>query len=295
MPNLRNYVSTETSRFGPKYTVSRIIVDKQDNLLSMEMPANFPTEIQDNNIELHLYSLADNSLVYSTYIKNERGVISIKRLQYEDNTLRSLLFIDLAKIPAISVELPPGRFQATIHFLMNEFGSYDNRVLNVTRISNSRNEVELKLNSRNLELLGKLDEFAQPRIPKDYIFPTLVQIFNQEGADQLSLPMSSAKIDSSSIYQGFASGSGQKLVDYNFDDDSEDGSRPGINTITQNTLDIAYPLAVTAVEEAILKFNSSSFTETEILNIVVSSIDTAYDSILDDEQKNPEKYRFDLI
>lgn len=292
MPNLRNYVSTETSRFGLKYTVSRVIVNKQDNLLSMEMPASFPTEILDNNIELHLYSLADNSLVYSTYIENKNDVISIKRLQYEDNTLRTLLFIDFAKIPAISVELPPGRFQATIHFLMNEFGSYDNRILNVTRISNSRNEVELKLNSRNSNLLRKLDEFAQPSIPKDYISSVLVQIFNQEGAEDLVIPVSPVKIDSSSLYQNFTSGSAERLVIYGFDRDNE--NKPGITTIAQQVLDIAYPIAVEKVQRYISS-GSKTFTPDALEDCVITAIDDAFDVVYEDTQNNPDKYRFKII
>jgi hypothetical protein len=104
--------------------------------------------------------------------------------------------------------------------------------------------------------------------------------------------MSNAKIDSSSIYQNFDSGSGEKLVQYNFDDDV--GEFLGINTITQRTLDIAYPLAVKQIDDAIL-IGSQSFTEVELSNIVVNAIDVAYDEILKDEENNPQQYRFDLL
>ena len=109
----------------------------------------------------------------------------------------------------------------------------------------------------------------------------------------MALPTSPVKIDSSSLYQNFASGSGEKLLQYNFDDD--DGSRIGINTITQNVLDDAYPIALKTVRDMIFLSGSTSFTETELSTYVVDAIDIAYDAALDDEAQNPQNYRFDLI
>ena len=121
----------------------------------------------------------------------------------------------------------------------------------------------------------------------------LIQIFNQSGSDQINLPTSPIKIDSSSLYQNFASGSGEKLVQYNFDDDV--GTRIGINTIMQNVLNDAYPIVLKTVEDMIFLSGSTSFTETELAKYVVDAIDIAYDAALTDEETNPQNYRFDLI
>ena len=298
MPNQENFASNieQLSQQYPRYTVSRVIANKSDDLLDMEVPSDFSENILQNNVELNLYSLSDNSLIFADFIKPVSGSIYTETLQYEDGSLRKLLYIDFVKATQTAVhsqvfELPPGQYSVTLNFFANEIGAYDNRILKVNRISTSRTEVELKLTDVSQQ--NVLEQFAIPRISAEYVRPALLQIFNQTGSDNLTVPMSSAKIDSSSLYQNFASGSGEKLLQYNFDDD--DGSRIGINTIAQNVLNIAYPIALKTVNDMILLSGSTSFTETELSKYVVDSIDIAYDSALDDEKRNPQNYRFDLI
>jgi hypothetical protein len=291
MANQQNYQSNtqELSELYTRYTVSRAIANKKDDLLDMEVPADFSEALIENNVEVNLYSLADNSLIFSDVVKNVSGSIYTETLQYKDNSLRKLLFIDFAKVGQL--DLPAGQYEVTLNFFTDELGSYDQRILKVNRISTSRTEVELKLTDVTQQ--QKLQQFAIPLIPAQFIKPILIQIFNQEGADDLVLPTSPIKIDSSSLYPNFASGSGEKLIQYNFDDD--DGSRIGINTITQNVLDDAYPIALKTVEDMIFLSGSTSFTETELSQYVVDAIDIAYDAALDDEAQNPQNYRFDLI
>jgi hypothetical protein len=291
MPNTQNFKTDVTSleQRYPKYIVSRVIANKQDDLLDMEVPADFAENLLQNNIEINLYSLADNSLIFSDFIKNSQA-IRIETLQYTDGTApRRLLYIDFAQIEELT--LPSGQYSATLNFFADEVGSYDRRVLKVSRISTSRTEVELKLIDKTKQSV--LNQFAIPRIPIEYIEPVLIQIFNQEGANEAFAPTSPVKIDSSSLYQNFNSGSGQLLIEYGFDVD--DGERPGINTITQNVLDVAYPIAKETIDKLVLISGSTSFTETQLSKCVVDAIDIAYDTILDDEVKSPSKYRFDLI
>jgi len=288
MPNIKNFQSDITSFYGTKFTVSRIIENRNDSLLDMEVPADFAEKLLENNIEINLYSLADNSLLYSDVIKNSNKAIYVETLQYEDGTFRKLLFIDFAKVTALSV--PPGRYSVTLNFFADEIGNYETRPLKVTRVSTARTEIELKLT--DVELQDELNTFAIPRINSEYIRPILKQIFNQEGAGDLILPVSPAKIDSSSLYRNFASGSGDKLLQYNFDDDV--GEFVGINTIAQKVLNEAYPIALTKIENKMLS-GSTTFTETELTFDIVSAIDEVYDSALKDEEDNPQRYRFDLI
>jgi hypothetical protein len=291
MANQTNYQSNiqELSNSYTRYLVSRTIANTKDDLLDMEVPADFSEALLQNTVEVNLYSLADNSLIFSDVVKNVSGSIYVETLQYEDNSSRKLLYIDFAKVEGL--QLPSGQYGVTLNFFADEIGSYNDRILKVNRISTSRTEVELKLT--DLTQQQNLQQFAIPKIPVEFVRPILIQIFNQEGADNLRLPTSPVKIDSSSLYQNFSSGSGQKLVQYNFDDD--DGSRIGINTIMQNVLDDAYPIALKTVEDMIFVSGSTSFTETELSKYVVDAIDIAYDSALADEAANPQNYRFDLI
>jgi hypothetical protein len=291
MANQLNYQSNtqQLSELYTRYSVSRVIANKNDDLLDMEVPADFSEALLENNVEVNLYSLADNSLIFSDIVKNVSGSIYTETLQYKDNSLRKLLYIDFAKVQ--NLNLPSGQYAVSLNFFADELGSYDDRILKVNRISTSRTEVELKLTDVTQQ--KRLEQFAIPKIPVEFIKPILIQIFNQEGANDLVLPTSPVKIDSSSLYQNFASGSGEKLLQYNFDDD--DGSRIGINTITQNVLDDAYPIALKTVADMIFLSGSTSFTETELSTYVVDAIDIAYDAALDDEAQNPQNYRFDLI
>lgn len=291
MAEQQNYQSNlqELSDSYTRYTVSRIIANKKDDLLDMEVSADFSEALLQNNIEVNLYSIADNSLIFSDVIRNVSGSIFTETLQYNDNSLRKLLYIDFAKVTDLN--LPSGQYSVTLNFFADELGASDDRILKVSRISTSRTEVELKLT--DISQQSKLEQFATPAIPAEFIRPILQQIFNQSGSSQIELPTSPIKIDSSSLYQNFTSGSGEKLLQYNFDDD--DGSRIGINTIMQNVLDDAYPIALQTVEDMILLSGSTHFTETELSEYVVNAIDIAYDAALDDEAQNPQNYRFDLI
>lgn len=295
MPNTQNYKSDTTilSELYVKYTVSRAIANKQDDLLEVEVPADFSEKLLKNNIEVNLYSLADNSLIFSDVIKNTEdttGAFYTETLQYGDDTLRKLIYIDFAKVIP-NLALPSGQYSVTINFFSDELGSYDNRILKVNKISTSRTEVELKLTDASQQ--KALEAVGIPRIPANDVHPILIQIFNQEKANDLKLPTSPIKIDSSSLYQNFASGSGEKLVQYGFDVD--DGSRIGINSIMQNVLNEAYPIAAQTATDMILISGSTSFTETELSDIVINAIDLAYESALKDETINPQNYRFDLI
>jgi hypothetical protein len=291
MANQTNYQSNiqELSNSYTRYLVSRTIANTKNDLLDVQVPADFSDALLENNVEINLYSLADNSLIFSDIVRNISGSIYVETLQYQDNSSRKLLYIDFAKVQGL--QLPSGQYGVTLNFFSDEIGSYNDRVLKVNRISTSRTEVELKLT--DLEQQQKLEDFSTPALPATIIVDVLKQIFNQSGSNEIVLPTSPVKIDSASLYQNFGSGSGEKLVQYGFDVD--DGSRIGINTIAQNVLDEAYPIALKTVNDMITLSGSTRFTETELSQYVVDAIDVAYDTALADEAKNPQNYRFDLI
>ena len=104
MAEQQNYQSNiqELSDSYTKYTVSRIIANKKDDLLDMEVPSDFSEALLQNNVEVNLYSLADNSLIFSDVVRNVSGSIFTETLQYNDNSLRKLLYIDFAKVPNLN-------------------------------------------------------------------------------------------------------------------------------------------------------------------------------------------------
>jgi len=291
MPNTQNFQTdvTQLSDLYNRYNVSRIIANKQDDLLDMEVPVEFSDELLETIVEVNLYSLADNSLIFSDFINNTNGALYTATVQYNDGTERKFLYIDFSKVVP-NLGLPSGRYSITLNFFANEVGTYDNKTLKISKISTSRTEVELKLTDTTQ--LSTLQQFATPRITAEYIELALKQIFNQEIASPVTLPMSSVGITSASLYQNFTSGSGEQLIQYGFDVDN--GSQIGINTITQNVLNSAYPLVMQVINTKIEE-GYTSFTESELVEYVTNAIDEAYDIALDDEVRNPQNYRFDLI
>ena len=293
MANKNNYTTdtTQVPSEYTRYTVSRVIVNKNDDLLSFEAPADFHEHLIENTVELNLYSLEDNSLIFSDVIYGP-DALETRTVQYNDGTTRTLLFIDYTKLDETLLDfIPSGRYSITLNFFADEVGSYNNKILKINKISTSRNEVELKLT--NTSELPTLYQFAIPRISVEYIETALKQIFNQPGAITLTAPMSSIVINSASLYQNFSNGDGERLVQYGFDVDN--GTQLGINTITQNVLNDAYPLAKSVIDTKILASGSTSFTENELIEIVINAINRAYDIAIDDELRNPQNYRFDLI
>lgn len=290
MPNYNNYKTNIPANriLAPRFTVSRIIESDRDALVEMEVPAEIPVTSPDTNVEISLYSLSDNNLITSEVINNSgSGIFTTKTIQYEDGSLKNLLFIDFSKT---NIYLPIGKYSATINIFHNELGSKENDVLKISRISPSRTEVELELTDPTQ--INKLVKFSSAGIGQEYIVPIMKQIFNQSGSQTLAVPASSASINSENIFKNFGSGSAQNLIKYQFDVDNN--SQPGINSISQQVLNIAYPIAIQTVNSHIIN-NSGSFSTSQLTRYVVDAIDIAYDQIINDTKVNPQKYRFNLL
>lgn len=298
MPNTQNFQTnnfSELSELYPKYTVSRILANKQDDLLDMEVPVEFSDALLQNNIEINLYSLADNSLIFSDVIRKSSTATQIfytETLQYDNYSVRKLLYIDFSKIIP-NLEIPSGRYSVTLNFFADEIGSYDNKILKVSRIATSRTEVELKLTDRTQK--QKLLTLAEPRIDTKDIFVVLKQMFNQPLQSNDTGSFSPVKIDSSTLYPNFPNNLGNRILQYNFDDDTPPPKNQiGINTITQNILNVVYPKIVTVTQKGITA-GSGSFTQTELLSNIERELNIAYESVIEDKRNNPQKYRFNFI
>lgn len=289
MPNINNFATDTTSledRYS-RYTVSRIIANKRDTLLVAETPAIFPTDDSIYNVEVHLYSLADSSLVGSFIVPSSTGAITLDTLEYEDGSVRRFVVLDFTKLGE-DIDVPIGQYSITMYFFADEVGSYNDRVLQISKISPSRKEVELMLT--DAEQLDALSNFASPSISAVYAEAALKQILNYEGAELISIPASSASISPDRIYDALSNG--DNLQGYGFDEDLED--KPGINTIAQTVMTQAYPLAKENLHTLIAN-GSTRITKSQLVTIVVEAMNTAYDAILEDTLANPQKYRFELL
>jgi len=92
MANQTNYQSNiqELSNSYTRYLVSRTIANTKDDLLDMEVPADFSEALLQNTVEVNLYSLADNSLIFSDVVKNVSGSIYVETLQQWVNLCRNI-------------------------------------------------------------------------------------------------------------------------------------------------------------------------------------------------------------
>lgn len=295
MANQRNFRTNLrlTAQSFTKYTVSRVVENLADELLEAEFPPSLtqPDNINNIRVEVSAYSLFDNSLAYSTTIRNtaESTPIFTKTFSYVDGTSRTMLYIDFTKISS-PLSLPIGRYQAVFNVFLDAIGSSEDRVLRVKRISLSRKEVELEHTNPTPQNLRTLAEYVEPSFNASVVVTAIQQIFDLVGASALSIPASNVGITTSSVLVKLDSGS--LLETYGFVEDAED--QPGINTITRGILDRAYTFAQATASQDISK-GTSSFSANKLYGYVTESIRRAYDEVILDAQTNPTKYRFNLI
>lgn len=279
MANQENYKSNleSLSQQYIKYSVSRIIADNRDNLLEAEVPASFPQQISNANVEINLYSLADNSLIYSDFISNAiTGAVTVQTLQYSDNTKRNLLFIDFSKLTDLII--PVGQYSVSLNFFENEIGAYDNRSLNISVITPSRTEVELTGNN-----ISELNEFALPSISSTWILAALTQAFNQSGSN-VTIPANNTVLSSGSIGAQMPTVATQ-IDSYNFN---------GVYDVAQTILDGAYITAVSDVSKLISE-NKTRFTTETLGTIISSSLAAEYKKYLDANTVSVSQLPYDLV
>ena len=290
MANQNNYKTdiTEAQQSFIRFSVSRIVETPQDALIDMEVPAEFPNNLLNATVELGLYSLVDNTLIFYRNLNNiEPSTFVTKTLQYEDGSQRKFVIIDFTKFRDDT--FPIGTFSLTLSFLVNELGSAEEPVLKVSRISPSRTEVELLITDTAQK--QKMLNLVTPKITDDWIDKVLKQIFNQPIEDELP-PTSPAKIDTESIQSTLGTTAVNLINKYGYDVDENE--RPGVYTVAQTVLDIAYPLAVEKVTEYLQEGNTFIDKET-LLSIVNDALDQGFDDVYYEAETTPEKYRYNII
>lgn len=302
MANQNNFVTNiaDTGLSNTKYTVSRIIDSPTVNpLLEMEVPAEFLDFLGTHTVEMHVYSLVDNSLIYSEIISNNlssNNPIEVKQYTYEDGA-RNLLFIDFSKVSGLF--LPMGKYRVAFNFFVNELDtSAESPNLAITKISPSRREVEVKYRRPTSRSMATMTEFIQPSIKAEDVMNMLKQVFNQSGSRDIKLNMFTSSIDASRIETTLGPSASTLLRTYNFDANAPDtnegtpySSNLGVYPLAQKILDSAYPLVTQSFVTAIETHKSRSFTLEQLTGSVQTAIATAYNNL----QNQELTFRFDLV
>lgn len=190
MANTANY-ETNIARLKDtykRYTVSRIIANPLDNLLELEIPALIPEKFF---VEISLYSLANNNVVFNTTIDNQAdpSIFTVTTLQYSDGGSRRLIFIDFSKLPTV-IEVPDGRFEVVLNFFVPEIGNQNTYPLILNTVSPSRTEIEVKLapQYKTPQSASLLTTFASPQINAQWALDALKYICNQSQSLNPNIP-----------------------------------------------------------------------------------------------------------
>jgi hypothetical protein len=149
MPNQNNFRSDITTNQDPRFLASRIVRSADEGILLEQIPASFGFD-QFDNVEVHFYSTIDNELVLTQLasVLVEKDIFKSHVVSYPDGTFKHYIRIDITKLFELNAGiLIPGEYRMVINFFTDEIGSYENRILTIDQISDSRNEVQLSFNN----------------------------------------------------------------------------------------------------------------------------------------------------
>lgn len=173
MPNQNNFRSDVTTKTDANvtYLASRIVRIPEEVIFLEEVPASVGYDNEDN-IEIHFYSVPSNVRILSTTTNLKNEILKSHIVSFEDGTYKNYIRIDFTKLfEKNSLLLIPGDYRMVLNFFSDEVGSYTNRKLSVTNISETRTEVELSFNDSIDEVSRAeneklLYEFVEPSFTK---------------------------------------------------------------------------------------------------------------------------------
>lgn len=270
MANQNNFKTNIPRQTVGRLLASRVFSNNLDKLLELQVPAMVPDQF---DVEISLYSLADNSLIYTAvFPSSEDGLFQLKALKYDDLSVRRMLFIDFSKtkIPFVNIT---GRYQMVINFFAREIGDYDNQTLWVSDISPSRTELQLdilpeyKNNTSSLQLV----RFASPQINKLWVTDAIKQIFNQSSGTTSNIPTDRTQMTPDVVTSFLPKPVYQTI--YNTSSQS-DALAASVESTIQIVLNEAYKYATSSINNKI-NLGQVRFTQSDLINIVSSSLSTA--------------------
>jgi len=171
MPNQANFRSDVTNTTDITYLASRIVRVPSEAIFLEEVPGSFAYDNEDN-IEVHFYSIPKNALVLSTTTNLTDEILKSHIVSYQDGTYKNYIRIDFTKLfEQNSLLLVPGDYRMVVNFFSDEIGNYTNRKMSITNISETRTEVELAFNDSVDEVTRVqnqrlLYEFVEPSFTK---------------------------------------------------------------------------------------------------------------------------------
>ena len=143
MPNQNNCRTDVTTKTEPRFLASRIINVPDTIILNEEVAGSFAFD-KDDNIEIHFYTILENTLILSTVIRAQDDIIKSHIVSYADGTYKNYMRIDFSKLFIDkNLILIPGDYRMVLNFFSDEIGTYNNRKLNIDIISDSRTEVQV--------------------------------------------------------------------------------------------------------------------------------------------------------
>lgn len=263
MANQNNYQTLLSVAEGNyiKYTVSRVVSSPANKLIETELPANVP---EDFILDISLYSLADNSLIYSAVFPKNNDALEVRNLVYPDGSIRRMLFINFFKLQDL-IDID-GTYQMVINFFVEEIGKYNSMSLAVTEISPTRKEIEVQLlpQYRNQEEITKLVTFATPSVSSTWVLDAFKYICNQTQSLNQNIPTEKNTLTYDVMTQYLPADQATKL---------KNPDVPGLYTAsiqqtTQKILDMTYNYAS---ESIILNYASQSLFTNKMMSDIFSS------------------------
>jgi hypothetical protein len=241
-----------------RFMVSRVVLDNRDSILEVQYPADLPDKYF---VELSLYSRFDNTLVFNeTYDSEVPNQCFVRTLQYTDEQVRKLLFVDFSKVPQV---IPLGEYTAVFNFFTEELGNNNDPPLFVQTISPSRAEVELELMPayNSSEYITKLAEMASPQINSQHVQNALKQLFGMS-ADEIPADNTVFTYGMVTASMEFPAGVSSAIVEQT-------------EEVTADILTTAYNNATLAVAASAGE-GKTRFTDTYLRTLLVEKISEAY-------------------
>lgn len=310
MPNQNNYKQAlENAEAGySRYIISRIISNPADTLLVGQLPSALPFDLDTANVEISLYSLADNSLIYSDYISNSIvGALTQKNIEYQTNkivngettkiqTVRTFLFIDFSKL--VDLGIPSGQYSLTLNFFVDEVGSYQSRPLSISKISPSRLEIEFDYNGDSKE---QLDNFIKPSIGNSTLVLNSVinQVLNDTGSyGQEELPTNNIRLTPEVIRTLLPTNIARAIDEYQFDTGST-----SVYSVAQEILNSAIDLWYEGKITIPAKYNAVNydrdayyrFTQDVVTDFIVTAVSSSYVNYLSNNENRIKALPYDLV
>lgn len=275
MANTFNYESNIVSLESEynRYSVSRIIENPLQDLLEIELPMQIPQN--GYFVELTLYSLANNAVVFNTTIDSisNPNAVNIVTLNYPNLSVRRLMFIDFSKI---TTEIPDGRFEAVFNFFVSRIGTSTIKPLTLTKISPSRTEVELQLSPeyKTVQSASILTDFAKPQINYTWALKAMQYICNQTQSFDKNIPTDQTPLSFDIVKQFLP-----PTVTAQLNNPNTSGIfTSSVQLSTQTLLNNTYNQALQSIQAQIAQ--NVVFTDTKLMEIFSASLGTAYTTLV---------------